>query len=69
MPQNKTFGKWRAKNNMPIDDDRGEEAGELLENNTPEEVAEIVEIASGHGLDLEEAVEVNPIKEPANWRG
>lgn len=40
-----------------------EEAGDLLLNNTPEEVAEIVEIASGHGLDLEEAVEVKELAE------
>lgn len=29
---------------MPISDDMREEAGDLLLNNTPEEVAEIVEI-------------------------
>ena len=44
-----------------LNEDNGEEVAELIANNPPEDVKEILEIAEDHGLDIEEAKEVKEL--------
>ena len=48
---------------MSTNDDKSEDIGELLKDNSLEEVKGIVEIANDHGLELEEAKEVKELAE------